>query len=210
VAVSGILGIPVALPFFISISTMVQSGNTAVATGAVQGSGGAAFSNALSLVSIVVPFLILALYAVFVAETLSVWRCAKYIRNHVESRLNEVANHTDATWLQGTLPREKYIGWETWLYHVGHGESKLSIRQHDHIVGWAFLISMIIYFLVSVVIACCGLQDVLDPLHKTQLVNAVKLRHLWIACGIYALIGLAVFLKLESIKKAGRRDFEVN
>ena len=112
------------------------------------------------------PFLVLVLMMAFIAEQNAIIRAGRYLREHVEPRIEGV------------------VGWEKWL------ESGKRFREADRVFFASFVVIFFVFYVISTLTALEGMQRLVPEHYRAALVGygvggvwflAVLLRH-WHSC----------------------------
>ncbi len=86
--------------------------------------------NRLGFVAPALPFVVVVLVLIFLAQNLALMRCGRYIKDHIEPHMTDV------------------LGWETWMER-----NTKRWRMPDKYVKWSFYSLSLVYYLVSTGVA---------------------------------------------------------
>lgn len=87
----------------------------------------------LGIVTLLMPFLVVIVTLLFLAEMNALMRCGRYIRTEIEP----------------IFKTKEFNGWETWL----ETHSDIDTRKVDKFVGYSFYILTFFYYIIAVYLA---------------------------------------------------------
>jgi hypothetical protein len=115
-----------------------------------------------SLGSAAIPYVVLLLILLYVAEQNSILRCGRYVKEHIEPKIADT------------------IGWERWL------ESQPGHRRIDKAFLASFLVIFLIYYCVSVGVAANALANAFGETWSAQIATISLVPY--VAGGLWAFI----------------------
>ncbi len=133
-------------------------------------------SLGIEVLQLLLPFLVMIIMLLFLAENNALMRCGRYIRLHIEPKIPEVT------------------GWEVWL----EKPSEFNPRAVDHYVIYSFYLLSALYYIVSVYLAASIAFVTYD------LVGLAVALGVYIALGIGIAILLVLKVKATTTTKLER------
>ncbi|MDH5179450.1 MAG: hypothetical protein OEZ39_02120 [Gammaproteobacteria bacterium] len=132
----------------------------------------------IDTVALSLPFLVIVVALLYLAENNAVIRCGRYLKHHIETEIKEV------------------IGWEEWL----ETKSSYDTRSVDKYLSYAFHLLFFVYFINSVFLA-----TKFSISSYGMIVTAVILGA-YVAIGVWFLIFLFKNIKVSTIVEHDKNE----